>query len=162
MALIIIRASPSASPTPGYWTIRVLGTSNRTRKTHARARTRTPPPHTHTHKHTDAVYFLKSMWNYTVVNKTCNPNFSVTVDLPDKSWERCPPSINFAGNFAFSFLLQKINRCGEIQDCKVNSLSLFYPYTFHIVLRGAGCIIRLKNRFFFKLILIYLANMFPK
>ena len=28
---------------------------------------------------------LKSMWNYTFGEKTCNPNFSITVDRSDRS-----------------------------------------------------------------------------
>ena len=40
---------------------------------------------------------LKRIWNYTVGNGTCNPNFSVTINRSDERREPCPPSINSPG-----------------------------------------------------------------
>ena len=79
---------------------------------------------------------LKSICNNTVDNKTCNLNFSVTLDLSDESRERSSPSNSSAE--LRSCLFSKRSTVAEKFRIAKLVLSLSHPYTFHILLRGGS------------------------
>ena len=78
-------------------------------------------------------YYLKSMRNNTVDNKTCNLNFCVTFDLSDESRELSSPSNN--STELRSRLFSKRPIVAEKFRIAKLVLSLSHPYTFHILLR---------------------------
>ena len=82
---------------------------------------------------------LKSMWNNTFDNKTCNLNFSIPFDLSDESRERSSLSYNFAE--PRSRLFSKRSTVAEKFTIAKLVLSLLHPYTFHILRRRSAIIL---------------------
>ena len=58
-----------------------------------------------------------------ICNKTCNSNFYVTINVSDKSRERCLPSDNLQ-NYVLDFFFQNTNRNGEIPNREVSFIFL--------------------------------------
>ena len=80
------------------------------------------------------------MWNCTLGNKTCNPYFSVTVDLLNKSRERCPP-FKYSARLRSCIFSKRSNAAKKFRTARypVSCICILYPvsqpYTFHIHLK---------------------------